>query len=77
MRFMLPMMVLPALPFTVASLSGAAWSTLWKSKLMIFCGLPFSWTWKSLAVRPRTTSPVFLSRTTTLVSTRSLSTLRV
>ena len=26
---------------------------------MIFCGLPFSWTWKSLAVRPRTTSPVF------------------
>ena len=68
---------LPAMPLTVASLSGVAWSTLSKSKLEIFCGLPFSRMVKSFWLSPRTTSPVFLSRTTTLVRTRSLLTLRV
>src|SRR5271165_3720354 len=69
--------VLPAMPLIVASLSGVAWSTLSKSKLEIFCGLPFSRMVKSFWLSPRTTSPVFLSRTTTLVRTRSLLTFRV
>src|SRR5450432_606345 len=65
-----------ARPLMVASFRGEAWSTLSKSKLAIRCGLPFSRIVKSPAVRPRTTAPVFLSRTTTLVSTRSVLTLR-
>ena len=59
-------------PATVAvSFSTAAWSMFWKSKLATFCGFPFSRIAKSDAFNPFTTSPVFLSRTTTFVSTRS------
>src|SRR5271154_5452064 len=65
-------MLWPVCPLMVASLRGAASSTLSKSKLESCCGLPFSRMVKSLAVSPRTTSPVFLSRTTTFVSTMSL-----
>src|SRR6185312_8583504 len=67
----------PSFPITVFSSRAAASSTFSKSKVAMRCGFPFSSTVKSLAVSPWTTAPVFLSRTTTLVSTRSLFTFSV
>ena len=67
-----------ALPVTVDfSARTAAWSTAWKSKEETRCGFLSSVIWKSLALRPRTISPVFLSRTITLVRTMLTSLRRV
>ena len=77
MRFMLPMMPLRRLAVDRGLVERRGLIDAFEVEADDLLRLAVFLKVKSLAVRPRTTSPVFLSRTTTLVSTRSLLTLRV